>query len=562
MDPTPIFDLANRYIDESAALDPCTATGRGIPGYDHLLTDYSPIGAAGRVAHTRRTLDALTSLPATNEADRLAKDFITERFETSLAGHEAGEWMLALRVLASPPSTIRSTFDLMPRDGAEAWENIASRLHAVPTALDGMRATLEQGRTSGTMAARRQAIAVAQQSRTWADGRWFDTLATEAAGRPDVDEALSRRVATGSDAAVVAYAHFAGYLTDVYAPAAPTADACGPERYRVNVRAMLGADLDPDEMYEWAWTDFHELRAQMRETCEQILPGASFAEVRKLLDTDPARAQHSPEAYRDWLQAVTDEAMARSLEHFDIPDPMRRCEALIPPAGSAAAPYYTSPSEDFTRPGRTWYPLLGRTSFPMWGDVTTCYHESVPGHHLQLGYAKLQAESLTRIQRNSFISGHGEGWALYAERLCDEFGWFANPDHRLGFLGGQMLRTVRVIIDIGMHLGHTIPEGTTLTDGTPFHGGQSWTPDLAYEFAVSETGQGEVFLASEIDRYLGWPAQAISYKIGEREWLRARAETRARLGDRFDLRSFHTFALALGPVGLAQLRAELRRFEA
>lgn len=561
MDPSPIFELANRYIDESAALDPCTATGRGIPGHDHLLTDYSPDGVAQRADHTRRTLAALRALEPTNDPDRLAKDFITERFETTLAGHDAGEWMLALRVLASPPSTIRSVFDLMPRDGVEAWENIASRLHAVPAALDGMRATLEHGRSTGTMAARRQALAVAQQSRTWAEGRWFDTLVAEAADRDEVGDALRQRLATGSDAAVTAYAQFADYLTDVYAPAAPVDDACGPERYRVNVRAMLGADLDPDEMYEWAWTEFHELREQMRLTCEQILPGASFAEVRHLLDTDPARAQHSPEAYREWLQAITDEALERSLEHFDIPEPMRRCEALIPPAGSAAAPYYTSPSEDFSRPGRTWYPLLDRTSFPMWGDVTTCYHESVPGHHLQLGYAKLQAESLTRIQRNAFISGHGEGWALYAERLCDEFGWFSNPDHRLGFLGGQMLRAVRVIIDIGMHLGHRIPEGTTLTDGTPFHGGEQWTPDLAFEFAVSETGQGEVFLASEIDRYLGWPAQAISYKIGEREWLRARAETRERLGDRFDLRSFHTFALALGPVGLAQLRTELQRFQ-
>ena len=123
-----------------------------------------------------------------------------------------------------------------------------------------------------------------------------------------------------------------------------------------------------------------------------------------------------------------------------------------------------------------------------------------------------------------------------------------------------MLRSVRVIIDIGMHLGYRIPEGTTLNDGTPFHGGEVWTPDLAYEFAVSETGQGETFLASEIDRYLGWPAQAISYKIGEREWLRARAETEQRLGDRFDLRRFHTFALGLGPIGLAQLRTELAGF--
>ena len=162
--------------------------------------------------------------------------------------------------------------------------------------------------------------------------------------------------------------------------------------------------------------------------------------------------------------------------------------------------------------------------FPRWGEVTTCYHESVPGHHLQIGYAKVQAASLSRIQRQSFIPGHGEGWALYAEQLCDEFGWFDNPDYRLGFLSAQMLRTVRVIIDIGMHLDREIPEGTTLNDGTKFHGGETWTPDLAFEFAVNETGHTEEFMRSEIDRYLGWPAQAISYKIGQREWLAARED--------------------------------------
>jgi uncharacterized protein (DUF885 family) len=557
---TPIFELADRYVSESAALDPCTATGRGIPGFDHLLTDYSPDGSEARAQHTRTAAATLAGLEPQSPDDRLAKDFISERWDTSLAAHEAGEWMLAMRVLAAPPSTIRSTFDLMSRDGAEAWHNIASRLHAVPAALDGLRATYEHGRSTGTVAARRQAMAVADQCRTWAETRWFDSLTAEATGRSDVDAALVARIATGADAAAAAYSEFAGYLTDTYAPSATPIDACGAERYQANVRTMLGADLDPDEMYAWAWGDFHELRAEIRATCEQILPGASFAEVQHLLDTDPARALHSADEYRAWLQGITDQALERSLDHFDIPEPMRRCEALIPPAGSAAAPYYTSPSEDFSRPGRTWYPTLGRTSFPMWGDVTTCYHESVPGHHLQLGYAKLQADSLTRIQRNAFISGHGEGWALYAERLCDEFGWFENPDHRLGFLAGQMLRTVRVIIDIGMHLGHRIPDGTTLTDGTAFHGGEVWTPDLAYEFAVSESGQSPTFLASEIDRYLGWPAQAISYKIGEREWLAARADTMTRLGDRFDLRSFHTFSLALGPVGLAQLRTELARF--
>ena len=557
---SPIFDLADRTVEQAAALDPCSATGDGISGHDHLLTDFSPDGHHARADLLRHTLTELGSLDPTDDADRRARDFITERFTSNLALHDSGEWMLALRAIAAPTSTIRATFDLMPREGDEAWENIAARLHAVPAALDGVLVTYERGRTTGHVAARRQASAAAAQCATWAHDRWFDSLTDAARADSTLPRTLVDRVAVGAEAAIDGYAAMAQYLTDVYAPAAAHHDACGPERYHANVREMLGADLDPQEMYDWAWTDFDELRREMSATCERIVPGAGFAEVRHLLDHDPGRAVHGEDQYQQWLQTVTDHAMARSLDSFEIPEPMRRCGAEIAPPGSAAAPYYSPPSEDFSRPGCTWYPTLGRTQFPMWGDVTTCYHESVPGHHLQLGYARTRADSLSRIQRNSFIPGHGEGWALYAERLADEFGWFENPDHRLGFLCGQMLRTVRVIIDIGMHLGYRIPQGTTLEDGSPFHAGEVWTPDLAYEFAASETGQGHVFLTSEIDRYLGWPAQAISYKIGEREWLRARADTRARLGDAFDLRSFHTFALGLGPVGLAQLRTELAAF--
>ncbi len=556
---SPIFEFADRFVDEQSALDPCLATGRGIPGYDDQLTDYSPHGHEARAEHMRLALAELNNLDPVDDNDRLAKDFITERFETALLSHDTGEWQRTLRAIAAPSTTLRSTFDLMGRAGDPAWANIAARLHAIPSALAGLQATYDAGRAAGNVVARRQAEAAAEQCATWASNRWFDSLADEAAARDDISSELVQRVRDGADMANGAYGDFAGYLREVYAPDAAEADGCGPDRYRVGVRTMLGADLDPDEMYEWAWSDFHHLRTEIAATCARILPGASFAEVIDLLDTDPARAEHSESEYQQWLQALTDEALERSKEHFEIPEVMDRCEALIPPAGSAAAAYYTGPSEDFTRPGRTWYPALGRTMFPRWGDVTTCYHESVPGHHLQIAYAKVQAASLSRIQRSSFIPGHGEGWALYAEQLCDEFGWFDNPDYRLGFLGGQILRTVRVIIDIGMHLGKRIPEGTTLNDGTPFHGGELWTPDLAFEFSVSETGNTEAFMRSEIDRYLGWPAQAISYKIGQREWVAARDDARSRDGDTFDLKEWHTKALRLGAIGLDQLRAELVR---
>ena len=313
----------------------------------------------------------LARRPETDDNDRLAKDFIIERFATTLLAHDTGEWKRTIRAIAAPTTVLRSTFDLMPRDGEEAWTNIAARLHGIPAALDALRETYEDGRKDGTVAARRQAIAAAEQCATWADQPLVRQPRQRGCNpRRPACRATASEFADRAGDANTAYGEFASYLRDEYAPDADEADGCGPERYRVGVRAMLGADLDPQEMYDWAWTDFHYLRSEIAATCARIKPGAGFAEIIELLDSDPARAEHSADAYQSWLQALTDEALARSKEHFEIPAVMDRCEALLPPEGSAAAAYYTGPSEDFSRPGRTWYPTLGRSMFPRWGEVT------------------------------------------------------------------------------------------------------------------------------------------------------------------------------------------------
>jgi uncharacterized protein (DUF885 family) len=171
-----------------------------------------------------------------------------------------------------------------------------------------------------------------------------------------------------------------------------------------------------------------------------------------------------------------------------------------------------------------------------------------------VGTVRLYPQTLSRYQRLlTFISGHGEGWALYAERLMSELGYLDNPDYYMGLLSAQALRSVRVIIDIGMHLELKIPSGER------FHPGETWNHDLALDFAVERALRPRTFMASEVVRYLGWPAQAISYKVGERTWLRARESARKAAGDSFDLKAFHTKALSIGPMGLDQLESELAR---
>jgi uncharacterized protein (DUF885 family) len=274
--------------------------------------------------------------------------------------------------------------------------------------------------------------------------------------------------------------------------------------------------------------------------------------------------EHGPavegvEAIRERLQAMMDEAIdALDGTHFDLAEPVRRVEAMIAPPGSAAAPYYTRPAQDFSRPGRTWLPTLGRTRFPLWDLISTWYHEGVPGHHLQLAQWAYVAPQLSTYQASvGSVGANAEGWALYAERLMDELGYLTDTGARLGYLDAQQMRAIRVVIDIGMHLELPVPDDAE--GAFAGHRGEPWTPELARAFFGAYCGRDPAFLDSELVRYLGLPGQAISYKLGERAWLAGREAARAARGADFDLKAWHMAALSQGSLGLDDLTAELAR---
>ncbi len=257
------------------------------------------------------------------------------------------------------------------------------------------------------------------------------------------------------------------------------------------------------------------------------------------------------------MQGFADRALADLAgTHFDIPEPIRRIECCLAPTHDGAI-YYTGPTEDFSRPGRMWWAVPdGIDSFSTWKEVTTVYHEGVPGHHLQVAQNAYRADLFNRWQRQlCWVSGHGEGWALYAERLMDDLGYLDDPGNKMGMLDAQVFRAMRVIIDIGMHLQLEIPTDNHLG----FRPGERWTPQAGLEFIMAHCSTDEPTLRFEVDRYLGWPGQAPSYKIGERIWLEARADAERRRGADFDLRSFHADALNLGSMGLDPLRRALSR---
>ncbi len=547
-----IDEIADRYVDRAAALNPINATFSGVTGFDDQMPDLSPDGFRAQADLDRETIAALRAEQPADEGGQVAKDAMLERLGLAVEFYDAGEATSDLNVLASPLQAVRQVFDLMPTEGEQAQHDLAARMAAVPEAYSGLRRTLLESAKDGRVAARRQVIACAKQCAEWSadDGGFYGDLVERTGAEGGIRAALDRASALARQAT----AEFGEFLESELLPYAPEQDAAGRERYALASRYFLGAAVDLDDAYAYGWSEVKRLEAEMNRVAGLIVPGGSVDDAVAALDTEPGRRIAGKEAFRDWMQELADHTLADLHgKHFEIPEPARRIECMIAPTNDGGI-YYTPPSEDFTRPGRMWWAVAeGVEHFSTWREVTTVYHEGVPGHHLQVAQAVYQPD-LNRWRRlMCWVSGHGEGWALYSERLMEELGYLDDPGELLGMLDGQMLRAARVVVDLGVHLRLRIPAGTG------WHEGEVWNPDLAWEFLRSHVRVEEEMLRFELNRYLGWPGQAPSYKLGERIWLQAREDTKARKGADFDLKEFHSRALALGSLGLDPLQKALAR---
>lgn len=542
MSGTAISQILDTFMEEGIKLTPIGATMLGVPGFDDQLDDFSMAGQERQMELTRKTLAALQAATPENEYDRIARDVAVERLSSELNLGESLESNILFNLIASPITRIRQVFEMMNKEKPETISNVVKRLNAIDAAFEGWKSSLEFAASKGKVNSRRQVLATVGQLETFAKGA-FQAVAKKfdpTGGNSDLVDAAKSAEAACADLAI--------WLRDVYAPKSAPADGVGEERYKMWARHFTGADLDLRDTYQWGIEQLNLINERMWVAAKKLYPDAkTLREVADRLDNDPRYTVEGEEELLKRLREFIEKAVERlDGKEFDIDPRIKNCEARLAPEGSASAAYYMGPSEDLSRPGTTWFPTMGRKVFGWWNIVSTWYHEAVPGHHLQVATTKVNTERLNRFQRNRvWVSGYGEGWALYAERLMDELGAFEDPGYEMGYLSAQGLRAARIVVDIGMHCGYK-----------DFNG-EIWNAESAFKLLHERALLDEISARSEVDRYLGWPGQAISYKVGERFWMDCREAAKQRLGAKFELKRFHSFALNLGPMGLDPFKREM-----
>lgn len=542
--PSQIDRIAEQWVDTVCELEPDMRIWLGREGDIASYGDLSPAGNAAYLSAVRATLSDLRKADPVDDIDRVTKLDLTADLELAIELSDSKWHLRDLNNIASPAQNVRDVFDLMPTDGVDAWESIAAKLGNVTGALAGYRETLASGIREGHVPARRQIIEViAQAERNGAPEGFFVDFATNAAPA-DLPESLRAQLRTSAESARLAYLEFANFLRHELSPPSHDNDGVGRDVYQLHSRHFLGATVDLDETYEWGLEELARMTKEQEEIAHRIA-GGSVADAVAALDNDPSRKIHGTDALQAWMQNLSDTAVRElGREHFDIPEKMRKLECHIAPTKEGGI-YYTGPSDDFSRAGRMWWSVPdGVTEFDTWRETTTVYHEGVPGHHLQIAQAVYNSRELNTWRRQlAGSSGHAEGWALYAERLMSELGYLDDDGDRFGMLDGQRMRAARVVLDIGVHLGKKRPDGKGV-----------WDAAYAYDFMRANVLMEDEFVRFEVNRYLGWPGQAPSYKIGQRIWEDLRSESHQREGSAFSLPAWHKRALDIGGTGLDTLR--------
>ncbi len=548
LDPTtPVNVLADRFWEGVLELAPTTATMYGDERYADRLEDPSPAGRAKARSLFEVTLGEVETIPAEGLSveDRITRDLL--RVVCELGIEQDDQRIDLLRVvdqISGPQTVLAQAVQFQPADTPERFEKLLGRLRAYGPYIDASVELLREGEARGLTASRiATERTIAQLERLLAIPVGSAILPGMVRVASDADRERVREVVRDvvypADAAFLEALH--AYLPSSRVEPGLWSAPDGEALYRTQIRAWTTLDIAPEEVHRIGLEDLATIQAEQRAITRAAGLGDDLAAYRARLVADPTNHPATPQELLARATEDIERAMAAAPSHFGRL-PRAGCEVRAVEAfkeKDSPFAYYFPPTTDGTRPGIYYantYDLPSRLYSTL---ATTTFHEAVPGHHFQIAL-EMENQDLTRFRRfGSRLAGGAfvEGWGLYAERLADEMGLFRDDRERFGMLGAQAWRAARLVVDSGMHR-------------------LRWSRRRSVDFLLS-VGLSETDAAIETDRYITWPAQALTYKLGQREIQRLRHELEARDGAAFDLRSFHDEVIGHGSLPLATLAREL-----
>lgn len=536
--------------------DPLFASSVGDHRHDDKLPDMSATAIARRVDHTRALLTRIDAIdPATlSRTDQISREIFRRQLLDHLALHQFGAHQMAL----TNDSGFHISFAYLPGqtrlDSIAAAENYVARLREFPRYAAESTDLLRQGATRGMVlpAVVLDGYDVTITSHVVDDPESSVFWAPFAALPGVIPAAEQERIralgrAAIAEAVVPAYRGFAAFMRDEYRPKArvtigASALPDGEAYYQHLVREFTTLDISPAQVHEIGRSEVARILAEMHEVMREVGFSGDLPAFIEHLRTDPRFYAKTPD------ELLKQAAFLAKRMDAKLPQLFSRLPRLpygVAPVPDHLAPKYTSgryidPAEGSGEPGYYWVNTYALESRPLYTLEALTLHEAVPGHHLQISLAR-ELDGLPAFRRFLYLSAFGEGWALYAERLGLEAGFYADPYSNFGRLTFEMWRACRLVVDTGIHA-------------------MNWTRDQAITYMASHTALSLHDIRTEVDRYISWPGQALSYKMGELTIRRLRREAEAALGAQFDLRRFHDVLLRNGAVPLPILEQEVARY--
>ena len=525
------------------------ATTLGDNRYGDRLFDASPEAESADYARVRAQLDSGKAIARDrlSDADRVSLDiFVYEQemqlrmerfvgFRRMTLGAQGGFQSEFIQLLIASPAATRRDAD-----------QILARLAAYPRRVDQEIAFLRQGMALGWVPPRtvlERVLAQLDQQLSQAPGQspFLEPFSRLGSDVPATERAtlLAQARQSVADGVVPAVRRLRAFVADEYLPRSPPVGSLssypeGAAVYAEQVRSSTTTDLSAAQIHAIGIRELDRLRGEMEAVIREVKFEGDFAAFVRYLNSDPKFFHTSTETllagYREIAKRIDPELPRLFAELPRAPYGVRSMPADF---SSDAAAFYSGPALDGSRAG--WFNASGQawSKRPIWGMESLVAHEAVPGHHLQVARA-IELGGLPTFRRAAGYNAYGEGWALYAETLGFDLGLYKDPYSRFGHLQGQAFRAARLVVDTGLHSMH-------------------WSRQRAIDYMTERTGQDEPYVASEVDRYLSWPGQALGYMIGELKIIELRDRAKARLGGRFDIRKFHMVLLDQGSVPLPVL---------